>query len=294
MSAPATVGQALARARRSLQAAAIPNAALDARVLIGHALALTPTDLIAHPERPLTDACQRRIEAMIGRRLAREPVAYITGQREFWSLPLSVTAAALIPRPESETLIEAVLSDIGDRSAAWRILDLGTGSGCLALALLRELANATAVAVDRSIAALHLARTNAVALNLANRLHLVASDWASAVGGPFDIIVANPPYVPTAAWAELAPEVRLFEPRAALIGGGDGLASYRQIIFDLARILAPQASVCFECGHDQGGRLANLFRDHGFTRVAVRCDLAGRQRCVCATFPSQRRKKCLE
>jgi release factor glutamine methyltransferase len=290
MRTAATVGQALAAARRRLRDAGIPDAALDARVLVGHALDLAPGALVGHPERALTDAGRQRIEALLDRRLQREPVAYITGRREFWSLPLSVTPAALIPRPDSETLIEAVLDDVGDRSAPVRVADLGTGSGCLALALLRELANATAVAVDRSADALHLARRNAVALRLAGRMHLVASDWTSALAGPFDIVVANPPYIATTEWPGLAPEIRLFEPQAALLGGDEGLCAYRRIIADLARILAPSGRAYLECGPDQGGRVAELLRGHGFGAISVRADLGGRTRCISALLPRLQKK----
>ena len=285
-----TVGQALASARLRLRDAGIPDANLDARVLVGHALALSPSDLVGHPERALTGAGQRRIEALLDRRLRREPVAYITGRREFWSLPLSVTPAALIPRPDSETLIEAVLDDVGDRSALLRILDLGTGSGCLALALLGELANADAVAVDRSADALRLARANALALGLGHRLRLAASDWASALSGPFDIVVANPPYVAAADWPELAPEIRLFEPQAALLAGDDGLAAYRHMIPDLPRILAPSGLAYLECGHEQSARIADLLNAHGFTAIAVRADLGGRARCIRASRASKQKK----
>ena len=290
MKAAATIGQALAAARLRLRQAGIPDAGLDARVLVGHALGLSVSDLIGHPERALTDAERQRIEALLDRRLQREPVAYITGQREFWSLPLSVTPAALIPRPDSETLIEAVLDDVGDRSAPLRIVDLGTGSGCLVLALLRELANATAVAVDRSAAALHLARMNALALGLANRLRFVASDWASALAGPFDIVVTNPPYVATAEWPRLAPEIRLFEPQAALLAGDDGLCAYRRIVPDLPRILAPSGRAYLECGHDQGDRIAELLRGHGFAAIAVQADLGGRARCISASLTRLQKK----
>jgi len=286
----ATIGQALAAARLRLREVGIPDAGLDARVLVGQALGLSASDLIGHPERALTDAGRQRIEALLDRRLRREPVAYITGGREFWSLPLSVTPAALIPRPDSETLIEAVLDDVGDRSAPLRIVDLGTGSGCLVLALLRELANATAVAVDRSAAALHLARMNALALGLANRLRFVASDWTSALAGPFDIVVTNPPYVATAEWPGLAPEIRLFEPQAALLGGDDGLSAYRRIVPDLPRILAPQGRAYLECGHDQGDRIAELLRGHGFAAITVQADLGGRARCISASLTRLQKK----
>ena len=290
MRAAATVGQALAIARLSLRDAGIAEAGLDARVLVGHALALPPSDLIGYPERALTEAGRQRIAALLDRRLRREPVAYITGQREFWSLPLSVTPAALIPRPDSETLIETVLRDATDRSRPWRLLDLGTGSGCLALALLRELPNALAVAVDRSAQALHLARRNAVALGLEPRLHLAAADWASALNGPFDIVVANPPYVAAADWPELAPEIRLFEPQAALLGGGDGLSAYRGIIPDLPRILAASGRAYLECGHGQSDQIRELLRAHGFAAITVKADLGGRARCISASLPHPQKK----
>jgi len=206
-------------------------------------------------------------------------MAYILGEREFWSLPLFVGPGVLVPRPETETLVEAALEAFPDRRVPLGILDLGTGSGCLLLALLREYPNASGVGVDRSAEALAHATLNARRHGLADRAHLVHGDWGRGLAGPFELIVANPPYVASGELTELAPEVARYEPRAALDGGADGLDAYRAILPDLPRLLAPAGVACLEIGAGQATALAALAEVAGF-RVAVRPDLAGIPRCL--------------
>jgi len=214
--------------------------------------------------------------ALVDRRAAGEPLAYITGTREFWSLPLAVSPAVLIPRPDSETLIEAALELCAPRSPE-RILDLGTGSGALLLAALSEFPSAHGVGVDRSEAALAVARANAAVLGFADRADFVLGDWASALAGPFDLVLANPPYV--ADTEPLDAAVRGFEPASALFAGPEGLDCYRAIIPDLRRILAPSGVIVLEIGHLQADFITEMARRSGFAPRLWR-DLGGRPRAI--------------
>jgi len=220
-----------------------------------------------------------RFEALLCAREARVPVAHLLGEREFWSAILEVGPAVLVPRPETETLIEAALEAFPDRAAPLRILDLGTGSGCLLVALLREFPLAFGLGVDRSAEALAVARRNLDRHGLAPRARLLRGSWADALAGPFDLVVANPPYLPTGEIAGLEPEVAHHEPRAALDGGQDGLDAYRELLPALPRLLAPEGVACVEIGAGQGEPVAKLARATGL-RVAGRSDLAGILRCL--------------
>jgi len=274
-----TIARALCAATHRLRAAGIEQARAEARSLLRHVTGLPPEALVADRDRVLETEALTRFEALVARRAAREPMAYILGVREFWSLPLFVGPGVLVPRPETETLVEAALEAFPDRRAPLRILDLGTGSGCLLLALLREYPNASGVGVDRSAEALALATLNARRHGLADRAQLVRGDWGRGLAGSFELIVANPPYVASGELAELAPEVARYEPRAALDGGADGLDAYRAILPDLPRLLAPAGVACLEIGAGQATALAALAEVAGF-RVAVRPDLAGIPRCL--------------
>jgi len=274
-----TIAQVLCAATRRLRAAGIEGARAEARLLLRHVTGLPPEDLVADRDRALEGEALARFEVLVARRAAREPMAYVLGEREFWSLPLSVGPGVLVPRPETETLVEAALEAFPDRTVPLRILDLGTGSGCLLLALLREYPNAVGVGVDRSAEALAHAARNARRHGLDGRALLVRGDWGRALAGPFALIVANPPYVASGELADLDPEVARHEPRAALDGGPDGLAAYRAILPDLGRLLAPAGVACLEIGAGQATALAALAEVAGF-RVAVRPDLAGIPRCL--------------
>lgn len=216
-------------------------------------------------------------DAALARRCAREPMSHILGVREFWSLDFAVTPAVLDPRPDSETLIEATLAELADKSRAWRILDLGTGSGCLLLALLSELPHATGLGIDASPRALGVALANAARLGLAGRAQFAERDWRQGLEGSFDAIVANPPYIRSGEIDLLQPEVARYEPRAALDGGPDGLDAYRAILPALPRHLAEGGVAVLEFGMGQTAAVAEMAQNAGFS-VTIRRDLGGRER----------------
>lgn len=223
-------------------------------------------------------------ETFLARRARREPVAYILGRKEFWSLEFEVSPAVLIPRPDSETLIETALEELKKNPPA-RILDLGTGSGCLIVALLTEWRNASGVAVDRSEEALAVARRNALRHGVAERLALRTGDWAAGIADRFDLVVANPPYIAPEELAALDPDVRDHEPRAALDGGAGGLAEIERIASDLPRILKPGGLALVEIGHAQGAASKRLFTKVGFASVRIVKDLAANDRVAVARLP---------
>jgi release factor glutamine methyltransferase len=220
-----------------------------------------------------------RFAALIARRAAREPLALIVGHREFWSLDFAVSPDTLVPRADSETLIEAALAEFPARDAALRMLDLGTGTGCLLLAGLHEFPAAFGVGVDRLPAVAALARRNAASLGLAGRAAFVCADWAAPLAGRFDLVLCNPPYIPAAEVATLMPEVALHEPASALDGGSDGLDSYRAVIPRLPGLLAPAGVAILEVGQGQSRHVAAIAEAQGFT-TATRADLAGIDRAL--------------
>ncbi len=228
------------------------------------------------------------MRACTARRVRREPMAYILGEREFWGLPFKVSPAVLVPRPDSETLIEAALALMPVRTEPWRILDLGVGSGCLLLTLLREFPNARGVGVDASADALEVAQANADALGVGPRTTLVGGDWrrpawAEQLGGPFDLVISNPPYIEAAAIEGLMPDVARFEPRLALDGGPDGLVAYRAIAAAAAGLVVPGGRVLVEAGDGQAVEISTLFASAGFAVDASWRDLGGIDRVVSAT-----------
>jgi release factor glutamine methyltransferase len=253
---------------------------LDARILVGHALGLGLTDLICAGERELDAGEIARIEILAARRLRREPVARITGTKEFWGLPFNITADVLVPRPDTETVVERALAVLRRTGGHLRIADLGVGSGAILIALLTELPHATAIGTDRDVAALSLARENARRLGVASRAAFAACDFGAAVAPGCDLVVTNPPYVRTGDIAALAPEVRAFDPHAALDGGPDGLAAYRVIAAQAARILTPSGCLVAEVGHGQGPDVAALFGAAGFVEIGMWPDLGGVERTV--------------
>ena len=281
-------GTTIAQARRALadrflgQGLDTPD--LDARLLVGHALKLDHRALTMDFARVLTPAECDTLGAAMARRLAREPVARILGAREFWSLPLAITPDVLVPRPETETVVEAALAVVPPERAA-RIADLGTGSGAILLALLSERPAAFGIGTDRDPRALAVTCANAASLELGDRARFVACDFGAAIAGRCDLVVSNPPYIPTADIATLAPEVRNFDPRGALDGGRDGLAAYRAIAADAARLLAPGGWLAVEIGAGQAGAVATILAGGGLTVAgAPRPDLAGRPRVVVAQY----------
>ncbi len=283
-------GITIAQARRALadrfRAGGLDEPAADARVLIGHALGLDRTGLATASERRLGPDDIRSIEEAAARRLTRTPVAHIVGEREFWGLPLRVSEATLIPRPDTETLIEAALAFVDAESARdrpLRIADLGAGSGAILLALLSELPRAVGVATDISHAALAVARANSVRLDLAARADFVRCDFGAALAGGFDLVLSNPPYIPTADIGRLAPEVRR-EPAGALYGGADGLACYRAIAADAPRLLAPGGALILELGIGQESAVAALAQANGLVARPARADMAGIPRALTAVW----------
>jgi release factor glutamine methyltransferase len=272
--------EALALVRRRFMEAGIDEAALDARLLTVEALEIAALDLVLGAEQPIGEAGAEHLAAMMARRLAREPVARILGLRGFWGLPFRLSPETLVPRPDTETVVEVALAGIADRSAPIGILDLGTGSGCILVALLHELPAATGLGLDRSPGALATARDNAMMNEVGSRAAFAASDWASAIEGRFDLIVANPPYIPAADIETLDPEVAEHDPRAALDGGPDGLAAYRTILADAYRLLAAPGRLILEIGYDQANSVAAVGLAAGFPPPQLTRDLGGNPRVL--------------
>jgi len=280
-----TLGDAVRSAQKAMAAAGVEDAGRDARLLLAAAAGVDTAGIIARPERILSADEQLRLSSMVARRCAREPVSRILGVREFYGRPFALSPATLDPRPDSETLIGAVL-DIATREA-WRdrpmrILDIGTGSGCLLLTLLAELQLATGVGTDISDAALQTAAQNAAALGLASRADFMQADVLDGIEGPFDLVVSNPPYIPSGDIAGLSAEVRHYDPRAALDGGEDGLDFYCRIIAALPRVRARW--VIFEVGAGQADDVA-LLLEQAFVKtrqaqLSRHADLGGHTRCV--------------
>ncbi|MSO89490.1 MAG: peptide chain release factor N(5)-glutamine methyltransferase [Rhodospirillaceae bacterium] len=281
----ATLDAALAESARLLAAAGIDGARLEARLLAGHVLGIDADAVIGRPGRRLAPGEAEKLAVVVRRRIEREPIAYILREREFWSLPFGVNDAVLIPRPDSETLVAAALDWTSDRGAPLRILDLGTGSGCLLLSVLSELPNAHGVGVDISAHALRVARDNAGRLGLRARAGFVQGDWAGALTGEFDMILANPPYLAETELHALAPEIARFEPPVALFAGDDGLACYRALIPDLTRLLAEAGAAFLEIGAGQAAPVASLARNAGLIQSMARKDLAGIDRCLVLRRP---------
>jgi release factor glutamine methyltransferase len=281
-------GQTVEAARRNLTArfksGGINTAELDARILAGAAMDLDLTGLIASAARQVTSDEAMRLEDFTRRRLAGEPVARILGAREFWGLPLQLSAETLVPRPDTEAVVELALEMLragSDPTRRLRIADIGTGSGAILLALLSELPDAFGVGTDISVAALRTASNNAARLGLASRAAFVACDYAAALSEPFDLMVSNPPYIRSADIAGLATEVRDHDPIVALDGGADGLDAYRQLIPQAARRLAQGGVLVVEAGHDQSGDIGELMTAAGLTQEKPpKADLAGIHRAV--------------
>jgi release factor glutamine methyltransferase len=281
-------GQTVETARRALAAKfriqAIDSAELDARMLIGAALGLDLTGLIAAAARPVTTEQSVRLEEFARRRLAGEPVARILGIKEFWGLPLQLSAATLVPRPDTETVVELawqVLCASPNPHRPMRIVDIGTGSGAILLALLSELPNASGIGTDISVAAVETASANAARLGFALRTAFVACDYAAALSGKFDLIVSNPPYIRSTEIAGLPIEVRDHDPVAALDGGADGLDAYRVIAPEAARLLAPGGILVVELGFGQSGDVRRLMTAVGLAlQGPPKDDLAGIRRAV--------------
>jgi len=281
-------GPSIESARRTLAAqlksAGDDEAELDARILLGAALNLDLTGIIAQASRKLTPAEAALLAQYARRRIAGEPVARILGQKEFWGLPLQLSPATLVPRPDTETVVELALQLLragGELDRSLRIADLGTGSGAILLALLSELPAAKGFGTDISEEALQTAAANAARAGLSDRATFIACDYASGLAGQFDLIVSNPPYIRSSDIAGLAAEVANHDPLAALDGGADGLDAYRTLIPQAARLLAPGAVLVVEAGQGQSGLIEALMTAAGLTAAtAPKADLAGIPRAV--------------
>lgn len=273
-------------ARERFIRAGIPpdQAAIDAEVLARAAAGWDRATWLARRDDPAGTEAATRFEAMASRREGREPVAYITGVREFWGLDFIVSPAVLIPRPETELIVEAALQRLADPARAWRIADVGTGSGCIAVALASERRAALLTATDISEAALEVARQNATLRGVGRRIGFLRTSFLDAAIGPFDLIVANPPYVPTSARPTLAPDVRDFEPDAALFGhGADGLDEVRAILAQAATRLAPGGWLLMEFGYGQGQTVSEAAAAvRGLTVDTILNDLQGHERTLVA------------
>lgn len=278
-----TIAELLALTRRQLTDAGIETAHLDARLLAGAVLGLSREEMLMKAHEGVAETDVDSCQLLLERRLAGEPVSRILGYREFWGLDFMVIPATLDPRADSELLVELVTGQVG-RGFSGRILDLGTGTGCLPVALLSELPLAHATAVDLNPEALECARQNASVHGVLDRLELVAGSWLEPVTGNYDIVLSNPPYIATAVIEGLMDEVRLHDPRLALDGGADGLAAYRTIIDGLGAVMASRGLVFFEVGYDQAEAVMGLLREGGFTSIAAHKDLAGQRRCVSAVY----------
>lgn len=256
-------------------------APLDARILLCHALGLTHECLLMQDETDISPEQQALVKSFVAERLKGKPVAKILGHKEFYGRMFATTTDTLDPRPDSETLIEAVLHNMPVEKKL-RVLDLGTGTGCLIITLLAERPEWNGVAVDQSAAALRIAKQNADTLDVSSRLAFLQSDWLSDVSEKFDLIISNPPYIPSAEIENLAKDVKDFDPRGALDGGADGLDPYRQILADVARCLQPHGHVCFELGLGQAPEVTALLHRYGFGKVDCFKDLGDIERVLLA------------
>lgn len=276
-----TVGTLYRGAVAVLREAEAESPALDVRVLLAHALGVEGGELIALSDKAVPGDVRVRFKALLKRRATGEPVARILGKKEFWSREFLLTPATLVPRPETETLVEAALEAKPDKNSALRILDLGTGSGILIAALLLEYPKAFGVGVERDAEAAGTARSNLAGLGVAHRARIVCGDWASAIVTQFDLVVSNPPYIASGDIGRLPVEVRLHDPLQALDGGRDGLESYRAIVAELPRLLAVNGMAILELGAGQEPAVADLARHAQLTvNGPARCDLSGHPRAL--------------
>lgn len=272
------IGACLTEGAARLRAAGIDNARHEARLLLAHATGLSQATIIGYPEKRVDG--YETYAHLVERRAAREPMSHLIGRREFWSLEFEVTPDTLDPRPDSETVIEAALAFLPNLKAEVRVLDLGTGTGCLIAALLSMLPAARGVGMERNPATAAVARRNLTALGFSDRANIVVGDWANGLSGTFDLIVSNPPYIPTVEIETLQPEVALFEPVMALDGGPDGLNAYRCIVSMLPGLLAKRGIAVLEFGDGQCDALSQIVLDQGMLVYDVRNDLSGTARCL--------------
>ncbi|MGB0631639.1 MAG: peptide chain release factor N(5)-glutamine methyltransferase [Alphaproteobacteria bacterium] len=270
----------LRRAVSALNRAGIEDAAVDARVLAGAAFGLSREDMLRDPGSTLAPGAVAAFDGMIVRRAAREPVSRILGKREFRSLDFEICPATLDPRPDSEALVEAVLALANGTMRDLQVLDIGTGSGCLLLSVLHEVPSARGVGTDIDPDAIACAGRNAAALGLSGRADFIRTNWVDGIEEPFDIVLSNPPYIPSGDITGLAPDVAEYDPTAALDGGSDGLDAYRVLSLCVGRVLAPSGVIALEIGAGQGAEVEAIFASAHFGLADTRRDLAGRDRVL--------------
>lgn len=285
MSAPplppgVAAGAAMRLTREALREAGVADPALDARILTLEAAGLDATAFARDPDTPLSAEAAGRLSGWTARRMAGEPVWRILGAREFRGLRFALSPATLEPRPDTETLVDLALAEPASLREGARFLDLGVGTGCILLSLLHERPAAWGIGLDRSALAAAAARENARALGLLDRAAFMVGDWGAALGGRFDLVVSNPPYIPDADVATLAREVREHDPRLALAGGADGLDPYRAIFAQGRSLLAPGGALVVEYGIGQGESIRALALSQGLVRIAASRDLAGVERAA--------------
>lgn len=274
------IDKAISDLAKQLSRAGIDTAGLDARLLVQHALGLSELDLVLRFDQNLDEEDLAHVRALSMRRLQHEPVAHILGEKEFWGLPFKVTKDTLVPRPDSEILVETILAKIQDQNQSFTIVDIGTGSGCLLLALLSELPNAYGVGLDISAAALAIARENAHCLGLDDRTGFVAGNYSDAVGAGADILISNPPYLAECELADLEVDVAGYDPVSALVSGPDGLEAYREIFSVIQSWDCKPLLMAFEFGYRQGSDLHDLAILSGFENAVVHKDLGNRDRVL--------------
>jgi release factor glutamine methyltransferase len=278
---------ALRHSAAVLAAGGLGEAAGDARFLLLGILGLDARELLVLGDQLLDNDEAAALDAALARRLSGEPVARILGAWEFWGLPIQLGPETLVPRPDTEILVEAALATVADRNGPLQCLDLGTGSGCILAALLSELPRAFGIGLDRSASAVGVARYNIVASGFGTRAAFVVANWCDALQGGFDLVVSNPPYIAQATIPTLSREVRMHDPPAALDGGVDGLDAYRRI-FEGVRsrnLLAPAGTLVLEIGYDQAAAVRGLAALAGFTDCGLTRDLAGNDRVLCFGLP---------
>ena len=275
-----TIGAAVAETQTRLDAAGIESPRREARLLVALASGLGAAAIVGYPERTLAPAAERRLEDFVARRAAREPFSRIVGKREFWSLDFALSPETLDPRPDSETLVAAVLERVIDRQAPLRILDFGTGTGCLLLSLLSELPRAVGFGIDIAPGAAAAARQNAEAMSLGNRAFFLVGAWGAALSGEVDVAVANPPYIPSGAIPGLEPEVARHDPWRALDGGADGLQAHRELAPYLRRLVSASGFAAIEVGAGQAARAAKIYCAAGLDEAGRHRDLRGVERCL--------------
>lgn len=284
-----SLNDALAYGQNALEQSFIPSARLDARLLLAHSSGLSREAMLLDMKKPLAAPEWDDFKALVARRAAREPLSHIVCRREFWGCHFYVTKDTLDPRPDSETLIEEALKCFPNKAAPLRILDLGTGTGCLLLTLLKEYPNARGTAVDISPAALDVAKINCHNLGLEQRVEFALQCWGKGLSGSYDLIISNPPYIEEGAIAALEPEVALYEPRLALTGGEDGLQCYRELAPDIASLLADDGFSILEFGKGQEHQVAAILATSHLQTISFGSDLSGTVRCITVTSKTNKR-----